>query len=155
MEEHRGDKEMERIQEVAVVDASVVTKWFVEEEYSDEALELRSDYIHRRVDLASPQLLLFEVVNSLRYNPEFGEEDLKKSAKALEEYTLWLFPLSGKLSEKTVDNALKYGITIYDSSYISLGELEGRRVYTADEKLLTKVRNTNWVLHISEYQPKA
>lgn len=146
---------METVEEVAVVDASVVTKWFVEEEYSDEALDLRRDYVHRRVDLAVPQLLPFEVMNSLRYNPVFGEEDLKKSAKALEDYRLWLFPLSEELSEKTVENALKYGITIYDASYVSLGELEGRRVYTADEKLLAKVRSTSWVVHISEYKPKA
>ncbi|MCP8316550.1 MAG: type II toxin-antitoxin system VapC family toxin [archaeon] len=65
---------MERIEEIVVVDASVVAKWFVEEEYSINALQLRDDYVNRSIDIAAPELLLFEVINSLRYNPEFGEK---------------------------------------------------------------------------------
>ena len=106
------------------------------------------------MDIAAPELLPFEVVNSLRYNPEFGEEDLKKSAKALEKYSLWLFPLLGKLAEKTIENALKYGITICDSCYLALAELESKTLYTSDEKLLTKLKGSLWIRHIKEYKPK-
>jgi len=145
---------MERIEEIIAVDASVVTKWFVEEEYSTSALQLRDDYVNRLIDIAAPELLPFEVINSLRYNPEFGEKDLKESVKALEEYSLWLFPLVGKIAEKTIENALKYGITIYDSSYLSLAELESKTLYTSDEKLLTKLKGSPWIRHLSEYKPK-
>lgn len=145
---------MERIEEIVVVDASVVAKWFVEEEYSINALQLRDDYVNRSIDIAAPELLLFEVINSLRYNPEFGEKDLKESAKALEEYSLWLSPLVGKLAEKTIENALKYGITIYDSSYLSLAELESKTLYTSDEKLLTRLKGSPLIRHLSEYKPK-
>jgi predicted nucleic acid-binding protein len=94
--------------------ASVITKWFVQEEYSINSLKLRDDYINCLVDIAAPDLLPFEVINSLRYNPEFGEKDIEESAKALEKYSLWLFPILGKLAEKTIENAFKYGITIHD-----------------------------------------
>lgn len=145
---------MERVEEVVVVDASVITKWFVEERYSNNVLQLRDDYVNRLIDVAAPELLAFEVINSLRYNPEFGENDLKESAGALEKYGLWLFPLLGKLAEKTIENALKYGITVHDSSYLSLAELESKMLYTADEKLLVKVKDTPWIRHISEYEQK-
>lgn len=145
---------MERPEEVVVVDASVVAKWFVQEEHSDKALGLRDDYIKRKVDIASPELLPFEVLNSLRYNPEFGEVDLKKSAVALEGYRLWLFPMIGNLAQHSIKNALKYGITVYDASYISLGEIRGATVYTADEALLEKLRGTEGIRHISTYKKK-
>jgi len=145
---------MERIEEIVVVDASVITKWFVQEEHSINALKLRDDYINRLIDIAAPELLPFEVINSLRYNPEFGEKNIKESAKALEKYSLWLFPILGKLAEKTIENALKYGITIYDSSYLSLADLESKTLYTADEKLLAKLKDNPCVRHISEYKRK-
>lgn len=145
---------MERPKEIIVADASVVAKWFVEEEHSNEALSLRDDYVKRRVEIASPELLPFEVLNSLRYNPEFGGVDLKKIAVALEGYRLWLFPLVGNLAQHSVENALKYGITIYDASYISLGEVKGATVYTADETILEKLRGTKWIRHISTYKKK-
>ena len=145
---------MERIEEIVIADASVITKWFVQEEYSINALKLRDDYINRLIDIAAPELLPFEVLNSLRYNPEFGEKDIKESAKAVEKYSLWLFPILGKLAEKTIENALKYGITIYDSSYLSLAKLESKTLYTADEKLLTKLKDNPCIRHISEYKQK-
>ncbi len=39
--------------EKIVVDASVVAKWFLIEEYSDKALQLRNDYIRGAVILAA------------------------------------------------------------------------------------------------------
>ena len=145
---------MERAEEVVVADASVVVKWFVEEEHSDKALDLRDDYVSRMTEITCPELLPFEVLNSLRYNPELGEKDLKQIAIAMEKYNLWYFPLMGELAEKSIENALKYGISIYDASYISLGELRGTTVYTADEKLLRKVKDLPQVRHISNYTRK-
>ena len=151
MEQHRRDKEVEELK-VVVVDASVIAKWFVEEEYSAEALKVREDYINRLIDIAVPELLPFEVLNALRFNPEFGENQLKESARALAKYGLWLFPVLGELAEKTVENAFKYGITIYDSSYLSLAMMEGKPFYTADENLIAKLKGNPYVHHIREYE---
>jgi len=75
-------------EEVIVADASVVVKWFVEEDYTDEALRLRDDYVERALEIASPDLLPYEVLNALRYNPSFGGSQLVKTAMALEKYSL-------------------------------------------------------------------
>jgi predicted nucleic acid-binding protein len=45
-----------------------------------------------------------------------------------------------------------YGISIYDSAYVALGKLLGDKVYTADEKLLRKVRELPFVLHIRDFK---
>ncbi len=75
---------------VLVVDASVVVKWFVLEEYSDEAGLLKRAYVEGLVDLASPSLLLYEVLNALKYSAAFGEDELKRIARVLEDYQFTL-----------------------------------------------------------------
>ena len=145
---------MEGEEEVVGVDASVVAKWFVEEEHTDEALELRDDYVARLVDIASPELLPFEVLNALRYNPNIGENQLKRAAGALDGYSLWLFPLTGELAERCLENALRHGISVYDSAYLSLGEVRGILVYTADRKLIDKAGDRT-LRHISDYRRRA
>jgi predicted nucleic acid-binding protein len=133
-----------------VVDASVAVKWFVDEPGSDAANRLLDDYVEGRIDVHSTQQLPFEVLNALRYNPEFGLEKLKTTAKAIEALSLALHPLQGDYAERTLANAVNHGVTVYDSGYVSLGEELGLLVYTADEKLIKKV-GTKSLLHISRY----
>ena len=124
---------------VIAVDASVVVKWFTEEENTADALRIRDDYVSRLIDVASIDLLPYEVLNALRYAPDIGSDELKKIASSLEGYQIRLYGLQEDASTRCIDNALKYGITIYDSAYLTLGEVEKIPVYTADEKLLKKV----------------
>lgn len=44
-----------------ILDASVVLKWFVEEEKSQEARDIRDRYIKGEVSINVPDLLLHEV----------------------------------------------------------------------------------------------
>lgn len=140
---------MER-EEVVVADASVVVKWFVEEEHSSDALRLRDDYADRIVDIASPDLMPYEVLNALRYNPAFGESQLVEAARALEKFSLWLLPLEGDLAQRCVENSLRHGVSIYDSAYLSLGIVKDIPVYTADQRLIDKVKHRS-LRHISSY----
>jgi predicted nucleic acid-binding protein len=135
------------------VDASVAVKWFVEEPDSDAAGRLLSDYVEGAVDLYSSQMLTFEVLNALRYNPEMGLDQLRTVAKALEAMELMLHPLSGEYAERTLVNAMNHGITVYDSSYVSLGEEQGIQVYTADRRLMSRV-SSGRLAHISEYSER-
>jgi predicted nucleic acid-binding protein len=59
-----------------VLDASVVIKWFSEEEYTDIAVKLRDDFFKGYNELVVLDLLLYEVSNALRYNPNFDETDV-------------------------------------------------------------------------------
>ncbi|MEM2759656.1 MAG: type II toxin-antitoxin system VapC family toxin [Nitrososphaerales archaeon] len=126
---------MERVKEIVLLDASVVVKWFVREEYSEKALEIRRSYLARRINIACPQILPFEVLNALRYNPEFGEEQLNIASVALQKYQFRLYPILGEIAHLCVENALKFGISIYDASYLSLAEHLDSKCYTADERL--------------------
>ena len=134
---------------IVVADASVIVKWFVDEEYTDDALSLRKDYVDGNTDIACPDLLSYEVLNALRYNPELGEEHLKMAAEAMEKYNLWQYPVQGDLARLCIRNSFAYGISLYDSSYVSLAEHIDSMLYTADEKLLDKVGRNGKFKHIS------
>lgn len=66
-----------------VLDASVLIKWFSDEEYTDIALKLRDDFFKGNIELVVPDLLLYEVSNALRYNPNFDENDVVEAVDSL------------------------------------------------------------------------
>ena len=143
---------MERGKKV-VVDASVAVKWFNLEEYSDLADKLKDMHVKGKVILTAPVLILFEVANALRYNPDFGVEDIKNSVNDLLDLQITLFPPGYELMEVATELAYTHGVTIYDACYIALAKLLKTTVYTADEKLTRRV-NEPYLRHISEIEPK-
>ena len=57
-----------------VVDASIIVKWFVEEEGSDKSLKLRDRYIEGEIRIIAPELMIFETLNALYYKRLFSEK---------------------------------------------------------------------------------
>ena len=134
------------------MDASVVVKWFVEEEYSREARLLRDSYASGLVDLAAPSLLPYEVLNVLKYSGAFGEEELKEVAQALADFQFTLYNLEGRLAFKAVEVSMRKGVTIYDAAYVALAYVLNTTLYTADERLTKRVGDRRVVRHISEFR---
>ncbi len=65
-----------------ILDTSVVAKWFLEEEGTDKALKIRDDYVHGKIDVEIPDLLIYELGNVLRYKGFTGEE-IKSAIKSI------------------------------------------------------------------------
>jgi len=130
-----------------VVDASVVVKWFVEEENSDKAIKIRDKYIEGEIELIAPEIINFEVLNALYYKKLFSESELKEISEALDSYSFSLYSLKGEYAEKTIEVALKNNITIYDASYIALSIIKNTYMYTADEKLVERLKE-NYLKYI-------
>ena len=72
---------MER--EVLISDASVIIKWFTDEEGRKEALILRERFRKGEIEIVVPDLALYEISNALRYNSNFSEEDVGKAVSSL------------------------------------------------------------------------
>ena len=143
---------MEGGERKVVVDASVAVKWFVEEKYTREALMLRDSYREGLVDLIAPSILPHEVLNALKYSGAFGEDDLKEIAGILESLQITLYNLEGEYAIKTIEIAMRKGLTIYDASYIALAIVEGATLYTANEKMLKKTTALGVARHIRDYK---
>jgi predicted nucleic acid-binding protein len=140
---------MARVEKV-VADASVVVKWYNLETNTENALQLRRDYMSRRVELVAPYLLAYEVANALRYNPDFGAEDVKSAVTDLLNMQMDLRLLNEEQIQTTTDLAFKLGITLYDSAYFALAEAGEMTFYSADDKFIAKVGSQR-VRHIRDY----
>ena len=137
-----------------VVDASVVVKWYILEEDRSQALKIREDYIDGLVELAAPALMPFEVLNAIRYSSDgldYGK--LAEIAESLSLYGFELHHLEGEYARLTASIALENGITVYDASYVALAKVLDTTLYTADERLLGKLKgdHSGVVRSLAEY----
>ena len=133
-----------------VVDASVVAKWYLIEEYSDNAIKLRNDYVRGLVQIIVPSLLEYEVLNALRYSGVYNLDELKKIGSSLNKYGFITYNLENDIKDLAIKLAFKENITIYDASYIALALKFNTLLYTADQELVTKFPNI--ARHIKDYE---
>ena len=130
---------MERSPKTIIVDASTATKWFVEEADSEKASLLKRAHETGRLQLAAPDLLVYEVSNALVYHPKMTLDDLTQSIIRLLELDLDLIPPRAEFAAETARIARKYAVSTYDASYIALADIVGTNCVTADVKLYRKL----------------
>ncbi|MFQ5910046.1 MAG: type II toxin-antitoxin system VapC family toxin [Thermoplasmata archaeon] len=90
----------------------MVGKWFLEEEFPEEARQLRDDFAADMVEVDAPCLLPFEVLNAVRFANVFTPKDLGQIAETLDRFSLSLHPLEGTLSSSTVELATSEGLSV-------------------------------------------
>ena len=137
-----------------VLDASVVVKWFVDEEGTDEALRVRKRYVEGEVEVIAPELILFETLNTLRYKRLFTESEVKRIAESLDAYGLNLYSLRGEYAAQAIGVAFENNITVYDAAYVSLAIHEGIQMYTADLELIRRLAEPHQRFVKNIVQPK-
>lgn len=140
--------------ETLTVDASVIAKWYITEEYSEQALKLRDDYIEGKITLTAPSLLPYEVLNAVNQAKKTVTiETLENVAESLTLYGIKLHQFQGEYAHQTARIAIENQVTIYDAAYITLAKLTNTTLYTADEKLRKTLKSEyrKHVTHIKDY----
>ncbi|MDG6928520.1 MAG: type II toxin-antitoxin system VapC family toxin [Nitrososphaerota archaeon] len=135
---------MERAQEI-IVDASVAVKWFSEEEGSERALALRDEHVDGEMTLVAPDLLVYEIENALRFKPGFTPSATAKALDDLFGLQIDFMAPSSEVVRRGAELAFEYGITAYDSCYLSLGEALGTEVVTADGRLHERAKGCGFL----------
>jgi len=134
-----------------VVDASVVVKWFTREEQRGEALSLRRSHVDGGLTLTAPTLLVYEVVNALRYNPSLTAEDQERAAAALFLMGIEFEPPTPGGMAGAVELADRYDITIYDAAYLSMAIQRDITLVTADVRLAEKAAETGRIVDLASF----
>jgi predicted nucleic acid-binding protein len=132
-----------------VLDASVVVKWFSEEEFTEKALELRERVRTGEERLVVPDLL-YELANALKYNPHFDVHDIHNALRSIFNMGLDIVTPSPEILEAAITLAFEHQITVYDAFYVALAKEIGLTVVTADKKLFDRVRGLEFVKFIGE-----
>ncbi len=128
-----------------VLDASVVIKWFLEEELSREALHYRRQHLEGQVSLVAPTLLAFEFINVLCTKPRIGLETVILAIDAFYFTGITEYILTKDLAKMAAELAKEYKISAYDAAYVALAQDLGCLFITADQKLYRKVESLGFV----------
>lgn len=123
-----------------VVDASVVVKWVVTEEGTEEAVSLLS-----RPRLSAPDLLMAECANILWKKVRRSEltvEEAAISARIIQRADVELYPMRA-LTEASAKLAVDLDHPAYDCFYLALAMSHGWHFVTADLRFLNKVRQSS------------
>lgn len=140
---------------IAVVDASVALKWqFQDEEATDEAIDLLSDFVEGKVQLIAPTLFSYEIVSAVNVainRKRITEPDGYRAIRYLTSLDIELRGFA-ELIESTFHLARQYGRSPYDCAYIALAEREQCDLITGDRRLFNAIRNHfSWVRWIGDY----
>lgn len=133
-----------------VLDASVVLKWYLQENDSGLALNLRQKFISGTCALALPDLILYEAANVLRYEKVFSHHAAYEAVEALIDLGIDLIVPTKSMIGYAMELAYKRNITFYDSTYLSLAAELKYTFVTADAKLFNKVNDLKFVKLLSE-----
>ena len=116
-----------------VVDASIVVKWLVQEQSSDEASHL----LEAEGTLIAPKLVFAEVCNALlavHRRREIGAQDLADATDALRAAPICVPFSMRQLAASSARLALDPDHPVYDCSYLALAIQQQYPVVTADAR---------------------
>lgn len=134
-----------------VADASVIAKLFLEEEWSGVAIRLKDSHVIGKIEVIAPSLLKYELMNTLRYK-NFAKNEIKEALETIRDYGFGIIELDDLLLDRVAELSVNYNISIYDAAYIALAEDTDALLYTADGKMLLKVKKLKFVKHMSEFR---
>lgn len=133
-----------------VVDASVVAKWFSTGEANDaEARALKDSYVGGRVDLCAPDLLFFEVANSIWKNPRIKTKTAVSLVGTLVGLAPRLLNPDVWVAEEAMVLARKSKLTFYDTVYLALARSLSSVLITSDREQLSAAEGYTKALSLS------
>ena len=139
-----------------VVDANIIVKWFIPEDYSEHARRIRDDHLYGCVEATAPDYARLEVYNALWKYASRGIIDsgiAERIAQLVQEVRVDFKPVEGDLALAALEYSLKYSVSVYDAYYITLAWSLDTQFYTADEKLLRRLEGVEpRIRHIVEYE---
>ena len=134
-----------------VLDASVIVKWYSEEEDTEKALQIRDLFLKNKFNIMVPDLMFYEIANVVRYARGMVDKEKEAILDNIVLLNLEVVSVSRHNLVKSLSLALKYDITVYDAVYLAISS-EKKVVYvTADKNLKRKVNLKN-VLLLSEWK---
>ncbi|MDI6752983.1 MAG: type II toxin-antitoxin system VapC family toxin [Thermodesulfobacteriota bacterium] len=127
----------------AVLDASVVLKWYLsDEDHGQAALDLLKRYLADDLEIIVPSLLEYEVINGLVVAQKRGrlrEEVIISAIEGFANLGMRTVGVSG-LYSRVVYFCRAFNRSAYDASYLALAEAERIPFITADETLYKAVK---------------
>ncbi len=123
-----------------ILDASVIAKWFLEEEGTEKALEIREKYIQDEFDISVPDLLIYELANTLKYS-KFSSAEIDRAISTIYSMDLFIVDPSQNIMRKASEIAINKEVSIYDATYVALAHQLSTDLITSDKPLYRKTKD--------------
>lgn len=139
---------------VYVLDASVAIRFLLIEDLSEKAERVLEDFLMGELDLLSPELIIYEVGNTLWKSVKKGFIGLDE---ALDKFSYFLelgvpsITFKDEDYRKVLELGVKNDMTYYDSIYVWSCLKVGGTLLTADDILYKKSRGIVLTMHLKDY----
>ena len=135
-----------------VVDANIVTKWFVDQIHSDLAELVQWS----TQPLLAPQLMVAEVADALRKHVRVRDISVDQARTALASLPRLFSEIVAmeQLADAALTLARKIEHSAYDCFYLVLAESRSAQLVTADTRLINRVARTKYrshVIHLADW----
>ena len=139
---------MERLA-AAVVESSVILKWFrPDEPFAQAAEEIRKAYMEERLELVVPDLALYEIANVMRFRA--SEEIAHRAVESLFDLRIPIHRVDQPLLRQAVKDSFRCGITVYDAVFLAVKESLHLQLVTADRRFRRSIHRLPGVFLLSE-----
>ncbi len=136
-----------------VVDASVVSKWVIQEPLTDKALKIREASAREELELIAPSIILYDFCHILSRHPAKTPEDVERDLNAILQFNIKLEDIRDpELLKKAIEVAKSTKLTFMEASYVALSEKHGCPLVTADSKLAEKLRGRIEVIELKSWR---
>lgn len=121
-----------------VIDTSIVVKWYLPEDGSDEVSRLREECERSGTAILMPELVRAELANAMWSNRQLKPDEKRWAVSHFLSMPFEILPMEQELIRKGFDLAVELDATVYDCIYLALAILAGTRLVTADAQFARK-----------------
>src|SRR5262249_43943374 len=132
---------------ILVIDATVAVKWYVTEDYTDDAATLLEN-VH---ELHAPELILPEFGNILwkkECRGEISGPEVRKIIDAFQQVDITLHSHTSLIKAALVGASMSRQ-TVYDWTYLALAVSLSSKFVTADERFFNALQNTSMAKYLT------
>lgn len=133
----------------AVVDSSVLLKWFrPNEPHADIAEAILRAYLDEHLELTIPDLAAYEVANVMRYRTP--EIDAAQAAETLFNLRIPIYQLNYPMIRRAIQASVQRDISVYDATFLSVAETLRLQLVTADKRFYQAIRSLPGTFFLSD-----
>jgi len=148
----RGE-EVERTSKMKkyVIDTSVAVKWFSKvENDTKKALQLRQQMLDGICSITVPDLLIYELANALKHNPNFLSKDVKVALDSIFNMGIEIRKADSLVLSHAIDIAFRFNVTVYDACFMALSQIKKMPFITSDYKFIEHVKGFKGIIRLSD-----
>jgi predicted nucleic acid-binding protein len=134
----------------ALLDTSVAVKWFIREEDSEKAADLRQAHGRAELLLHAPDILLLELTNALRYSPLVSAEEILQALRLFPGLGIPIIPFDLDVLITSATLSLEHALAVYDAYFLALAQALEMPLITADRKMLSRLTAEDGALSLKD-----